>query len=454
MYESTWKDNRLILRRVGCSSPKRGRVEKVECDLEMVFSDNEDDAMVQQGNEDDANLPQAPISEDSTGARRFGEVSEMDLERARRNNMLSDKTNEKTRWAVRLYEAWATEKGELPLSELRCDADINANISRFILEARRLDGQEYPPSTLHEIVICLQRALNSEVPVKLLKSHCYKEVQATLDAEMKRLTALGRNKRVQKDVVTADMESILWEKGALGSRGPHQLLDTLVFVLGKHLALRGKFEQRELKWRNFQLLSPLRLRFEQESNKTNQGGLLHRKVARKCVDVVGYTEQEERCPVRLFLRYKSLCPVDATTGDGPFYLTPKKVMQERLWYTATPVGVNQLLGAVKRRCALAGIKGNFSNHSMRATAATRMYKSGVPEELTQSVTGHRSLEALRQYNRIDDEQRAMCSRAIEGVPHAPVLSEPQGSGEDNGSVAEKLGCNVVVYNYGTMNFGP
>ena len=46
-------------------------------------------------------------------------------------------------------------------------------------------------------------------------------------------------------------------------------------------------------------------------------------------------------------------------------------------------------------CKQAGIKGNKTNHSLRATGTTELYESGVPEKLIQERTGHRSLEALR-----------------------------------------------------------
>ena len=36
-----------------------------------------------------------------------------------------------------------------------------------------------------------------------------------------------------------------------------------------------------------------------------------------------------------------------------------------------------------------GVK--YTNHSLRATASTRMFSSGVPEKLIAEKTGHRSL---------------------------------------------------------------
>ena len=44
------------------------------------------------------------------------------------------------------------------------------------------------------------------------------------------------------------------------------------------------------------------------------------------------------------------------------------------------------------------LDGFRTNHSLRATAATRLYSRGVDEQTIQEVTGHKSL-AVRKYKR-------------------------------------------------------
>ena len=53
----------------------------------------------------------------------------------------------------------------------------------------------------------------------------------------------------------------------------------------------------------------------------------------------------------------------------------------------------------------AGIEGYKSNHSLHATAATRLYSSGVDEQLVMEGTGHRSTEGIRSYKRTSPEQQ-------------------------------------------------
>ena len=55
------------------------------------------------------------------------------------------------------------------------------------------------------------------------------------------------------------------------------------------------------------------------------------------------------------------------------------------------VGVNKLKTFLSNISAESGIDVHYTNHSLRATAVTRMYNTGVPEKLIAEKSGHRSL---------------------------------------------------------------
>ena len=73
-------------------------------------------------------------------------------------------------------------------------------------------------------------------------------------------------------------------------------------------------------------------------------------------------------------------------------------------------GKNFLAEVVKKMCTKAGIEGKKTNHCLRATAATRMFDKGVPEHVIHQRTSHRSIDALRCYERVsDDHHQAVCN---------------------------------------------
>jgi integrase len=118
--------------------------------------------------------------------------------------------------------------------------------------------------------------------------------------------------------------------------------------------------------------------------------------------------------VKLYQKYISHRPTDVPSKA--FYLTPLKKPQGNVWYTKIPVGHNTLSKTVKRLCAAAGIEGYKTNHSLRVTAATRLFKSGVDEQLIMSMTGHRSIEKA-------------CGRTREFVKNKGAFIYPQCSNE-------------------------
>ena len=61
--------------------------------------------------------------------------------------------------------------------------------------------------------------------------------------------------------------------------------------------------------------------------------------------------------------------------------------------------MNFLQKMVRGMCSDGGVAGRKTNHSLRATAAMQMYEAGVPEKMIQERTGHRSVTALREYQR-------------------------------------------------------
>ena len=65
-------------------------------------------------------------------------------------------------------------------------------------------------------------------------------------------------------------------------------------------------------------------------------------------------------------------------------------------------------------------KGNFTNHSLCATGTTTLFDAGIPEAVIQKRTGHRSLEALRTYERVTPAQEKVVAGVL--APVVPVTT--------------------------------
>ena len=76
------------------------------------------------------------------------------------------------------------------------------------------------------------------------------------------------------------------------------------------------------------------------------------------------------------------------------------------------MGKNTLSKMVKDLCVEAGVSGQKSNHSLRATGCTELYQAGVPEKVIQERTGHLSLAGLRQYKCTSSKQQEVVLRIL------------------------------------------
>jgi len=61
---------------------------------------------------------------------------------------------------------------------------------------------------------------------------------------------------------------------------------------------------------------------------------------------------------------------------------------------------------VKSMFSNSGDHSEYSNHSPRASGATELSQAEVPEKVIHEITGHRSVKALCQYEKVSDVKKS------------------------------------------------
>ena len=87
--------------------------------------------------------------------------------------------------------------------------------------------------------------------------------------------------------------------------------------------------------------------------------------------------------------------------------------------------------SVKKLFTAAGMDGGYTNHSLRATAATRLFNSGIDEQLIMLRTGHSSVDAVRLYKRTNERLLETTSAVLNGADQ-PAPKKTALSKEGNG----------------------
>ena len=217
------------------------------------------------------------------------------------------------------------------------------------------------------------------------------------------------------DVFTEEDEQLLWRSGILSLKDPKSLQNAAFYTVGKMFCLRGGVEHRALKLSQFKRMTdPDRYTYYENVSKNHNGSFKNLHVKHKVVPLYACPEAGDRCPVRILDEYISKLPQDALAKDL-FYVRPLEKLPSSLsapWYSSVLIGKHTLNQKVKNMCLQAGVSGNKTNHSLRATGATQMYEKGAPEKLIQERTGHRSLEALRAYERTSANQHRAVSHLL------------------------------------------
>ena len=161
----------------------------------------------------------------------------------------------------------------------------------------------------------------------------------------------------------------------MGASDGQSLLYALFYLNGLNFALRGGEEHVHLliEQFSFEVRDGKRcLVYREKHSKTNSGGL--NNLRHKTKEVVHFenVSNRSRCHVTLMELFLSKRP----QSSNRFYLQPLKNPNNLCWYTSKPIGKNKLNKFMKSICDQAGIDSSSkSNHSLRATCATRLYQN-------------------------------------------------------------------------------
>lgn len=296
---------------------------------------------------------------------------------------------------------------------------LTRDVCAFIAEVRKENGKEYPPGTIYDLVLMLSLYLEREHGIDHLTSPAWPKIRNTLNGIMAEQSTKGLGQSNERDFVTEEQEDYLWKNNFLGDSNPDQLHLTIFFLLGKNFSLRGGSEHRDLvRYPTSQIKvtsagnDKIYLRYQEFKSKTNQGGLSAQNVKKPCVAYCFPNElNKARCPVLLFIKYVRYCPLGSDDSTA-FYLRSNVNWQtSKLWYTRQPIGKQMLNDYLKNLMADAGFMGNFTNHSLRATTATRLFQGYCPEQLIAEQTGHTS-NAIRCYKKSNLLQKEGVSKIL------------------------------------------
>lgn len=368
-------------------------------------------------------------------------------------------TIKRNKWANNIFKEWAKARKEHELNDdeilynlsmdlnVLSDEELNFWLSKFVLEIRNMKGKRYPRDSLISVIAGIQQILlENKRPLKIMKDREFSEFQKALDASCKLSSQEGLGCQVKRsEIITLEDELKLWNLNILGGNNPQQLMNTLLYLNGIHFALRSGPEHRKLKMSQLEItLDPPTIIYKAEVSKTFQGGLSRHNIIPKVVKHVDhcYHLNPERSHVRLFEKFSKVRPHNA---QNIFYLKPKPVNKitedvgEEAWYYNIAIGHNTLSKTVSELCKNGDIGGRKTNHSLRATCATRMFDEGIEEQIIMERTGHCTSKGVRAYKRTSSHLISNSSAVLDSNSIIEKI-------ENNKSCTGKVNFNFTLNN--------
>ena len=111
--------------------------------------------------------------------------------------------------------------------------ELQADLCDFIVEIRKENGEQYPSSSMYDLISDLSLYFEREHGfTNKLVSGAFRSVRNTLDNVMKERTAEGVGEARE-----GPHEQVLWEKGILGEDSLDKLRQRVFFLIGVRFGL-------------------------------------------------------------------------------------------------------------------------------------------------------------------------------------------------------------------------
>ncbi|XP_035270210.1 uncharacterized protein LOC118225626 isoform X1 [Anguilla anguilla] len=314
---------------------------------------------------------------------------EGELHRSDRSR-LSENTRLATRYAVRIFREYLSEKSQSPDFETMDKEALCKVLRSFYAEARSKSGQLYSKSSLISIRSSLNRYLN-EPPycrtLDLTKDPELRSANLTLAAVIRKLEEQGAGPVVQKQAITrADLRK-LYTSSVFNTNTPFGLLNKVWFETCMYFCTRGRENQRELeedsfgvaidedgrKFIYFKALGPYHksrsASWSKKRTDTDDDNLPRM-----------YETGTEFCPYASFVKYISkrnpLCKA--------FFQRPRDHCSESdmTWYENKAIGKNLLGTRMQMLSRAAKLSKTYTNHCIGAVSiATLNSIAGIGSKL-------------------------------------------------------------------------
>ncbi|XP_059502245.1 uncharacterized protein kctd1 isoform X1 [Stegostoma tigrinum] len=303
---------------------------------------------------------------------------------------VSENTRLATRYAVKIFREYLSEKEQPPEFELLGKEELCRALRSFYAEARSKSGQVYSKSSLISIRSSLNRYLN-EPPysrtLDLSKDPELRSANLTLASVIRKLEERGAGPVIQKQAIARSDLRKLYTSSAFDTNTPFGLLNKVWFEICMYFCTRGRENQRELEEDSFGLATDedgRRFVCYKACGPYHKSRSVTWSKKRMVNDEENFPRMYETgtefCPYASFIKYVSkrnpLCKA--------FFQRPRDHCSEgdMTWYENKAIGKNLLGTRMQMLSKAAKLSKTYTNHCIGAVSiATLSSIAGIGSRL-------------------------------------------------------------------------
>ncbi|XP_048771872.2 uncharacterized protein LOC125677743 [Ostrea edulis] len=345
--------------------------------------------------------------------KRFGQTTATQIDE-KRLKVNSEKTRRCNAKAAKILRDYLKEQGQNEEFEAYDTVGLSEVLGHFYCDARKPDGEKYKTSSLENIRHSLNRYLRSQPfnkPFDIIKDPEFADANQNFKAVMAELKREGIGTVTHHAVISEPDREKLYTSIHLSPTTPCGLLNKVQFDIRLYFFRRGCEHMHTMTKQTFVV---------KRDPKSGQ------KFVTKCMDEMTKNhrenDKENITPIMPEITDSAYCPVSSyelyisklNPDLDRLWQRPLSTFSENddVWYAKVPVG-QKVLGAfmseMSKSCELSQV---YTNHSIRATGATVLSKEMFGPAQIMAVTGHKSVQSLSVYQRVDDEEKIQMGKTL------------------------------------------
>ncbi|WP_338495797.1 site-specific integrase [Delftia tsuruhatensis] len=281
-------------------------------------------------------------------------------------------------------------------------SEMPAHMDRALVEAG-YKAREGPLS--HNTLVHRMAVLSKAHQVHGLANPCQDGAVRELMSRTRKAYARRGEGPAKKDALTRDLLEQLLDTCDDSLRGRR---DRALLLFAWSSGGRRRSEVAGADMRHLRAVGPQEFIYTLTHSKTNQSG---RDAPENHKPVTGRAAQALADWLRA-----------AAIQEGPIFRRIRKG-----GHVGEPLSPAAVRDIVKQRCALAGVEGDFSAHSLRSGFVTEAGRQNVPLPDTMALTGHSSVNTVLGYFRADSALSNRAARLLDAGDDDAAAAAP-GSG--------------------------